>query len=172
MSLPTIVSRATLSDAAGLYTAYTFSDGHVETDPPNRPLSKEDLQRQIRDQLAQTKATQSLANDRGRYTKSQAQKLAPNAQQIARAEFDVITGGLVTKALSTAIRNFTQFAPTATAQEGQVGLLVSSVPLGGDLDDPNAVEYASIEVLAAEQGTSHKNYAIERRPLELKRERA
>lgn len=170
MSLPTIVSRATLSDAAGLYLAYTFSDGHIETDPPNRPVSKEDLQRQIRDKLAQTKATQSLANDRGRYTKTQAQQLAPNAQQIARAEFDVIAGGLVVKPLTDAVRNFSQFAPTATAHEGQVDQLISSVPLGGPLEGGKGIEYVPEHVVAAEQTTKHDNYAIERRPLELRRE--
>lgn len=164
-----IISTQVLSDAAGFYTAYTYADGHVETSPPNRPVSKEDLQRQIRDQLAQANATKALTNDRARYTKTAAQLVAPNAQQIARAEFNVVAGGLVTKPLSDTIRDFTVFAATATATEGHADQLVETVSLGGTLASGDAVEYASPEVVAAAQDTTQDNYAVERRPLELVR---
>lgn len=36
------------TDELGSYTAYIFDDGHVETDPPGRPLYRVDLQRKRR----------------------------------------------------------------------------------------------------------------------------
>ena len=42
----------TRTDFVGTYTAYLFADGHVETDPPGRPQSREDAQRERRRQLA------------------------------------------------------------------------------------------------------------------------
>ena len=38
-------SQETRTDYVGEYRAYIFADGHVETDPPGRPMSKEDMQR-------------------------------------------------------------------------------------------------------------------------------
>jgi len=169
MSLPTIVSRRTLSDAAGTYTAYTYSDGHVTTDPPNRPVSREDLQRQVRDQLAQQQATRSLVNDRARFTKTQAQLLAPNAQQIARAEFDVINGGLVTAGISKAVRNFTKFSATATAPEPYTDQVVASVSLGGELTE-GGTEFVPAVPLDSNQAIERDNYAVVRHPPELRRE--
>lgn len=40
------VSEEVRTDYVGEYKAYIYADGHVETDPPGRPLSKEDRQRQ------------------------------------------------------------------------------------------------------------------------------
>lgn len=169
MSQLTIISRRTLSDAAGTYTAYTYADGHITTDPPNRPVSKEDLQRQVRDKLAQDQATRSLANDRARFTKTQAQQLAPNAQQIARAEFDVINGGLVTAGISKAIRTFTKFAATATAPDAYTDQVVASVALGGELVK-GGTEFVATTPLDANQVIETNNYAVVRHPLELRRE--
>lgn len=39
------ISTETRTDYVGEYRAYIYADGHVETDPPGRPLSKEDVQR-------------------------------------------------------------------------------------------------------------------------------
>lgn len=169
MSNLKIISRRTLSDAAGTYIAYTYADGHVTTDPPNRPVSREDLQRQVRDTIAQQKATQSLTGERARYTKNQAQMLAPNAQQIARAEFDVINGGLVTVGVSNAIRNFTKFAGTATASTDYTDEVVSTVPLGGELINPG-VEFVPPYPADTEQPIVKENFAIMRHPPELRRD--
>jgi hypothetical protein len=173
-ALPTIVSITEASDIAGIYTVYTYSDGHTDTNPPYRPFSKEDLQRQIRDQLAQTLATQSLANEQARYTSQAVQQGAPNAQSIARAEFDVINGNLVLQPFPDAIANFSQFAPTATALPGPIQQLVSSVSLGGYLvgGDANTVEYVPPEVLATSsqnQIQANPNYAAPSYPLQLQR---
>lgn len=48
--IPTLIKTETRNDYEGDYKAYVYSDGHVETDPPGRPLFKEDAQRR---QLAQ-----------------------------------------------------------------------------------------------------------------------
>lgn len=44
--MATLLREEIRTDAAGNYTAYVYADGHTETNPPGRPLSKEDLQRQ------------------------------------------------------------------------------------------------------------------------------
>ena len=169
MSNLTIVKRRTQSDAAGTYTEYTYSDGHITTDPPNRPVSREDLQRQVRDTIAQQKATQSLIGERARYTKNQAQKQAPNAQQIARAEFDVINGNLVTAGVSKAVQNFTKFAGTATATTDYLDQVVSTVSLGGELATPG-VEFIPPYPADTEQAITRENFAVMRHPPELRRE--
>lgn len=48
------------TDAKGSYTAYVYADGHTETDPPNRPLSREDLQRQRLADFATTSALEAV----------------------------------------------------------------------------------------------------------------
>lgn len=169
MSSLKIISRRTLSDAAGAYIAYTYADGHVTTDPPNRPISREDLQRQVRDTIAQQKATQSLTGERARYTKNQAQLLAPNSQQIARAEFDVINGGLVTAGVSNAVRNFTKFASTATATKDYLNEVVTTASLGGELVNPG-IEFVPPYPADTEQAIVRENFAIERHPPELRRD--
>ena len=173
--LPTIVSITEATDVAGIYTVYTYSDGHTDTNPANRPFSKEDLQRQIRDQLAQTLATQSLANEQARYTSLAVTQDAPNSQEIARAEFDVINGNLVLQPFPDAIANFGLIAPTASATPGQASQLVSSISLGGYLtgDDENAVEYVPPEVFATaaqSQTQVNPNYAAQAYPLQLERD--
>jgi hypothetical protein len=49
---PVVRKRETRTDAAGTYVAYTYADGHIETEPPGRPLYPEDIQRQRRRQAA------------------------------------------------------------------------------------------------------------------------
>jgi len=174
MTVPTIVSTSEASDIAGVYTVYTYSDGHTSTNPPNRPFSKEDLQRQIRDQLAQVLATQSLANEQARYTSLAVQNDAPNVQEIARAEFDVINGNLILQPFPDAIANFSQFADTATSLPGPVSQLVSSISLGGYLVNasPTSIEYVPPEVfatLAQTQSQTNPNYAVLSYPLQLER---
>jgi hypothetical protein len=173
-TIPTIVSTTEATDVAGVYTVYTYSDGHTDTNPPNRPYSKEDLQRQIRDQLAQVLATQSLANEQARYTSLAVQQNAPNVQEIARAEFDVINGNLVLQPFPDAIANFSEFASTATALPGPIQQLVSTLSLGGYLnnDNDNNIEYVPPEVFAtAAQSQSHvnQNYATPSYPVQMER---
>lgn len=54
------------TDYVGDYYAYVYSDGHVETDPPNRPLYKEDVQRLRRQELARTDALRQVAAEKMR----------------------------------------------------------------------------------------------------------
>lgn len=44
---PVLIKTETRNDYEGEYTAYVFSDGHVETSPPDRPRFKEDAQRRL-----------------------------------------------------------------------------------------------------------------------------
>jgi hypothetical protein len=166
-----IIKKEFRTDVAGTYIANIFADGHVETDPPNRPFSKEDLQRKIRNDEALRRAKSTLSNERGRYTKSTNQLAAPNAQQIARAEFDVITGGLILRPLTDAIRNFSSFATTSTASRGQVDDVVSNVALGGEVigGEPED-EFVSTAVKTQQKVSEGAGFAVERLPPELRRE--
>jgi hypothetical protein len=167
----TIVKRETLTDYVGSYIANTFSDGHVETDPANRPLSKEDVQRQIRDAEALKRAKATLANERVRYTKTQAQLLSPNSQQISRAVFDVIAGGLVTKSMTDTIRQFALFAQTATADVGNVSALLSNVPLGGEVVGGDlADEYIPTAARAVPKTSLIGAFSVKLTPPDLRRE--
>lgn len=54
------ISSVQSTDYAGTYTLYTYADGHTETDPVGRPLSREDVQRARLASFSQSKPTQSL----------------------------------------------------------------------------------------------------------------
>jgi hypothetical protein len=166
----TIIKTEFRTDVAGTYLAHVFSDGHTETDPPNRPLSKEDLQRQIRDAAALDKSKAMLANEHTRYTRSPAQKAAPNAQQIARDEFNTIAGGSLIKSFNDAINASVQFAVTASAPAGQVEGLIATVPLGGELPPGDgAVEFITEVARAAPPASAGNAFTYGRAPVELRR---
>lgn len=54
------IATETRTDAKGSYTAYIYADGHTETNPPGRPLSKQDLQRQRFADFATTNALEAV----------------------------------------------------------------------------------------------------------------
>jgi hypothetical protein len=57
---PVLIKTETRNDYIGAYTAYVYSDNHVETDPPARPKFKEDAQRQLLAQQAVANAPKFL----------------------------------------------------------------------------------------------------------------
>lgn len=55
------MKRETRTDFVGTFVAYIYDDGHVETDPPGRPISREDAQRQRRLELTNLRPGDELA---------------------------------------------------------------------------------------------------------------
>jgi|GEM_PF-4412942 len=161
-----IVKTEFRTDAAGTYQAFIYDDGHTETDPIGRPKSKEDLQRELRDAEALKRAKSTLANEHTRFTRTSSQLLAPTAQQIARAEFDVIAGGLLTREFNDAIRTFTEFASTSTATQDQTTLLASTVSLGGEMANGEGTEYIPDIVRARADSAQGEGFTTIRPPVE------
>jgi hypothetical protein len=57
------MKTTTKTDYIGTYTEYLYDDGHIETDPPGRPTSKEDVIRQRKAELYKTRTSRTLAAD-------------------------------------------------------------------------------------------------------------
>lgn len=129
-SPPTLVSTETRTDAVGSYTAYVYSDGHIETDPAGRPTYKEDLQRQLASQLAKSNAGQYL----------QAASTA-GVSQPTRVSFDLqASSGL--RAVAPAYCEFlsaaSDFASTVGTSPARRAEVLGTVDLGGELTGSNA----------------------------------
>lgn len=125
-----IVTREVLTDAAGSYVRYVFADGHVETSPPGRPTSKEDLQRELR-------IAEALKNAKKTLKKTRTVEDSRLARQIARSEFDTTGAAAVIGAFTAALRRQSEFATTATAPAAAVDGLLSNASLGGDVKSPD-----------------------------------
>jgi len=140
----TIISREYLTDYVGSYVIFTYDDGHQETQPPNRPQSREDVQRQIRIAQASSNATQALAAERSRFTKTAAQAAAPNAQALGRADFDTLAGLTITNPYAQGVNAVSEVAKTASASDATVSTLISSLSLGSPVVGENAgAEYTA-----------------------------
>lgn len=126
---PIDVVRST--DIAGSYVAYTFADGHVETDPPGRPLFKEDLQRNRRIEVSKTRSLAILAAE-----KTKGSSLLPSS--ILRNNADVVNGSVLIMPYLQQIQKISNIAETSTAAAGQVTSLLQTVPIGGKVIGDNA----------------------------------
>ncbi|MFA6132476.1 MAG: hypothetical protein WC869_00515 [Phycisphaerae bacterium] len=121
---PVLIKTEIRNDYIGQFTAYVYSDNHVETDPPGRPLFKEDAQRQLLGQKAVANAPAFLKIARGAESQPDRPALqadgrhASNTRVMAPAFADSIAG------LSAVTATFTS---SKTYRES----LVSQVDLGG-----------------------------------------
>jgi hypothetical protein len=133
--LPTIVSTETATDVAGTYTAYTYSDGHVETDPPGRPFSKEDLQRQRLAQAAQQQAQQMLSATLAKLGVPS----APASPAVQRQNQGTVSSTVLIGTYHDYLDAAEQIAGTASAppQSGSpLDQLLTSFGLGGPAQTP------------------------------------
>lgn len=124
------------TDAKGEYTAYLYADGHIETDPPNRPLSREDLQRQRLADFATTNALEAVeAAKAGRTGSSSSSVRQSRPAATLRALVPSFMEGMAS----------VQLVPkTMTMTEAQRVELINSYDLGGRVVGPNAgarIEY-------------------------------
>ncbi len=128
--MSTLVSKETRTDIAGTYTAYIYADGHVETDPPGRPLSKEDLQRQRKAQVATDRAKKMIAAERAKF--GALGDSIPN--QTLRDNLTAVSSKIVLEPFHKFLHAVAQVSDTATVPQtdgGHVDRLLTSVPLGG-----------------------------------------
>lgn len=121
----TLIRTETRTDFLGEYTAYIYSDGHVETDPNDRPVSKEDYQRRRANSLAAadtatavTSARIANATGRDHLNRDQAASSA--------------TAGLLDEVRKT-LKAVGTLIETTAAPVDQVQSLIETVPLGGTL---------------------------------------
>ncbi len=121
------------TDFEGNYVAYTFADGHTETDPPNRPKFKEDAQRERKIQVSRDRATAILAADRSRFGIG-----ALPSGGILRENANVVTGSVIIRPYLEQIRKLSDTAATFTAPAGMIESLVTTVPIGGKVVGDNA----------------------------------
>lgn len=123
------------TDYRGAYTAYLYADGHVETDPPGRPISKEDWQRHRLNQATaekvarMTTAARTAAGARG----------IPMPSDIKQAERSVPTLRALTQGFHDTLNAASVLAQTARTPMEMRHSLVASFDLGGPAGGP--VEY-------------------------------
>lgn len=128
---PVLIKTEVRTDYLGEYTAYVYSDNHVETDPVARPKFKEDAQRQLLAQQAVSNAPAFLKIARGAESQPDRPALqadgrhASNARVMAPAFFDSLAG------LSAVTSTFTA---SATYRQS----VVSQIDLGGVVVGINA----------------------------------
>lgn len=130
-----IIKREVRADVLGTYYAFIYDDGHTETYPANRPVSREDYQRMIRNEEALKRASDAMAAEKTRYLRAGA---GASNEQIRRAEFDSLGGRIVTQQYGDAIQKRSVLADTATASKSYVDDLLSTVDLGGPVVGANA----------------------------------
>jgi hypothetical protein len=126
----TLIRSETRTDFIGSYTAYIYSDGHVETEPAGRPIFKEDYQRQRAIALSQSDASNSIA----------AAKIA--ATTTSQASTRELTGFIATAGIFDDLRQTQTTLATlltaSTASDDDKATLLSQVPAGGDVVGPRA----------------------------------
>lgn len=133
-----IVKREYKTDFVGSYVVFTYDDGHKETQPENRPMSREDVQRQIRQEEAERYATKALAIERTRYTKTEAQQNSEVASAIGRQEFDALSGRTVSEEFSQGVEAVSRVARTATSSAAVASTVVATLSLGSPVVGPRA----------------------------------
>lgn len=121
---PVLIRTEVRNDYIGEYTAYVYSDNHVETDPPGRPRFKEDAQRALLAKQAMAGPAAFLKIARGSESTPERPHLqadsrhAANARVISPAFHDSLTG----------LSSVTElFASSPTFRQA----VVSQIDLGG-----------------------------------------
>jgi len=114
-------------DYIGPYTAYVYADGHVETEPPQRPMSKEDVQRTRRVDVTQNRAIAMLSSERAKLGLVTANTPAA----IVRQNADSVTGKILFDQFQALLHGISDVAQTATTFAGYADTLLNTVSLGG-----------------------------------------
>lgn len=125
---PILTVRAT--DYAGSYVAYTYADGHTETDPPGRPKFKEDVQRDRLIEVARTRTQAVLALRKT----SVGIGGVPLPAGIIRQNADAISGSVLFQPYLDQIKKLENIAETSTATPAAVQSLLLTVPIGGKVN--------------------------------------
>jgi len=128
----TFVRQENRTDFLGAYTAYVYADGHVETDPPGRPVSKEDVQRQRRAAVAREDARRLLAADRAKQGRGGVPLQVQAEQGLA------VTLRPMTQQYHETLNIAMQLAELYRTPSEVAKTLVETIDLGGPVVGPNA----------------------------------
>jgi hypothetical protein len=143
----------TRTDFVGPYTAYIYDDGHIETDPPGRPMSQEDAQRDRKRQIALTRARRILEIERAKYGVGVA---AP--PEVVRQKAATLAGRLVAEEYHRTMAVFGQLPDTIASPAGLNQMLSDTVDLGGDIS-PDFMPQRPAEV--QQTGVREPTFALE-----------
>lgn len=116
------------TDYVGSYTAYIYSDGHIETDPPGRPQSREDVQRQRLQEVSRLKARAMAQAQRTRHG-----VVASIAPAVTRETGHSIVPRVLLEPFHATLDAIAKLAPTARANTGMLDEASSRFSLGGEL---------------------------------------
>lgn len=141
------VKTVRAEDFLGSYIAYTYADGHTETDPPNRPASREDAQRTRLIAVSRDRSLAIVASQRERFGVDAA-SLPPS---ISRENAAIVNGSLLRRPYTSQVNKLSNLAETSSAPQDMCDALKTSADLGGPVVGDNAstaVEYQSVGQLA------------------------
>jgi hypothetical protein len=116
------------TDYAGSYIAYIYSDGHTETDPPGRPMSREDVQRQRLQEVSRLKAREMAQAQRSRH--GVVSSIAP---AVTRETGHSIVPRVLVQSFHETLDAIAALAPTARTNEGMLAEASGRYALGGEL---------------------------------------
>ena len=128
MATTLLIKTETRQDYVGPYTAYIYADGHVETDPPNRPQSREDVQRARLATLAQQQTSAALAAN-----KSAAGQNAITPPMIVQENLAVAPGLVAFPSFEEVLHDIETIAASSTSFLSEDSLLLNTVSLGGNI---------------------------------------
>jgi hypothetical protein len=117
-----IKSKETRRDYLGTYIAYIYLDGHVETSPPYRPKSKEDVQRARRVGKTREDATTVLSAERSRLNVNTG---------IQQEGLSVVAGLVFYPELKKRLHQIGVISPSTTSYISETASLLQTVGLGG-----------------------------------------
>lgn len=144
--MATLLRQEIHTDAAGTYTAYVYADGHTETNPPGRPMSREDMQRERISTVAAERAKQAISAARASDTQAEPQRRESAATAGGRLLFSPA------REYAHAVSTLVVTATTPQSKGGQRDSLIAQVYTGVppnvrstvSADDLDPVEDASV----------------------------
>lgn len=122
------MSTEVRSDYVGNYTAYLYADGHVETDPPGRPLAKEDVRRQRLREASRQLSQKLLQAQRTRVSRG-----SDTPAAIRRENSAAVTSRTLTSYFHETVDALSSTGRMARAPGGQLEQLSKAVSLGGEV---------------------------------------
>jgi hypothetical protein len=147
------------TDAVGEYVAYIYADGHTETEPPGRPLSREDVQRQRLTDFARRQAKRALQASQS------AKTTGSPKQSIVRENRVTMAPRVLNENFAMTLSTLQVMAQTLQAPEDQRENLIRNADLGGDVVGDRAgarQEYSRPRpFIDGEQRTTEITYNLE-----------
>ena len=113
------------TDYAGTYTAFIYADGHTETEPPGRPLSREDMQRERLKDASKAQAKNVLESRRARLG------LSGTPQEVVRDNTPAASNRRLISPFARTINTMSEVASTFRTPPQQLQTLSQEAGLGG-----------------------------------------